>query len=207
MQCADAAGQSRRQWNPFRSLWMNSERNPWGNSAYSALRWAFNRMATSEVLPTALGSVHHSGKHIGLSRADLHAQASIIRDIGLGTDNPLHRSYLTVYFLGPPSWERLPGGGVGWVDRFHDERSAAVHDVAWWLLGTAGTGMHRIRGYQEIVMQYALGKPNNKRLRDVMRVRNANIVAVREKAYAKLDELHEHALVRAAIRLEGAGLI
>jgi hypothetical protein len=184
-----------------------SDRNPWGNDAHSALRWAFNRMAASVVLPTFLGSVHQSGKRIGLSRADLHAQASIIRDIGLGTDNPLHRSYLTVYFLGPPSWERLPGGGVGWVDRFHDERSACVHDVAWWLMGTAGTGAHRIRGYQEIVMQYCLGKPNNKRLRDVMRVRNASLAALRERAYSKLDELHENAMARATGRLSDAGLI
>jgi hypothetical protein len=186
---------------------MMAERNPWGNDAYSALRWAFNRLATSEVLPTALGSVHHTGRRIGLSRADLHAQASIIRDVAVGIDNPLHKAYLTAYFLGPPSLERLPGGGVGWVDRSHDERAAAVHQVAWWLLGTAGTGVHRIRGYQEIVMQYTLGRPNNKRLRDVMRVRNASIVAVREKAYSRLDELHAHALAAAARRLEDAGLI
>jgi len=187
--------------------WMSADRNPWGNDAYSALRWAFNRLATSEVLPTALGSVHHSGRSVGMSRADLHAQASMIRDAALGTDNPLHRSYLTAYFLAPPSFERMPGGGVGWVDRFHGERSAAVHDVAWWLMGTAGTGMHRIRGYQELVLQYTLGRPNNKRLREVMRVRNSGIVAARQKAYVRLDELHDHALERARWRLEQAGLI
>lgn len=185
-----------------------NERSPWGADAYSALRWAFNRLARSEVLPTALGSIHQSGRGIGLSRADLHAQASMIRDAALGTDNPLHKAYLTAYFLGPPSWERMAGGGVGWVDRHYDERHDAVRAVAWWLMGTAGTGAHRIRAFQELVLQYTLGKPNNTRLRELMKVRRGRgVTEFRERGYAKLDELHEHALEQARWRLEKAGLI
>lgn len=185
-----------------------TDRPPWGADAFSALRWAFNVLARSEVLPTALGSVHISGRGVGLSRSDLHAQATIIRDAGLGTGNPLHRSYLTSYFLPPPSYERMAGGGLGWVDRFCGERLAAVHEVAWWLMGTAGTGAHRIRGYQELVLQYTLGKPNNTRLREAMRVRRGKgVAAMREAAYGKLDDLHEHALAGAGERLQRTGLL
>lgn len=186
----------------------SATRHPWGDDAHSALRWAFARLARSEVLPTAMAAVHASGRPVGMTRADLHAQATIIRDAALGSGNPLHRSYLTAYYLPPPSWERLPGGGVGWVDRYHAERAEAVHQVAWWLMGAAGSsGALRIRGYQELVLQYMLGKPNNLRLRELLRVRRGTVPAIRQRAYSKLDELHDRALAQARERLERAGLL
>lgn len=183
-------------------------RQPWGTDAHSALRWAFGRFARSGVLPTAMGAVHHSGVPTDLSRADLHAQAAIIHGLAVDAANPLHRAYLTCYYVGPPSWERLPGGGVGWVDRFYTDRSAAVHQVAWWLMGAVGgSGALRIRGYQEIVLQYTLGRPNNERLRDLLRVRRGREAQIRHRAYTALDQLHEHALAGATERLQRANLI
>lgn len=207
-----AAGRSRFPLSLFqlrsvRRLIMTGERHPWGSDPYSALRWAFNRLSSSVVLPTALGAVHHSGRPVGLSRADVHAQASMIRDVALAGAGPVHAAYLTAYFLPPPSYERLAGGGVGWVDRSIEERQAAIHQVAWWLLGASGTGGHRIRGYQEIVAQYCLGKPNHKRLKELLRVRHATAIDTKQRAFDKLDELHERSLLLAGERLARAGLI
>jgi hypothetical protein len=179
---------------------------PWGDDAHSALRWSFARLSRSDVLPTALDGYLKSDRPPGaITRMDAIAQAAIVRDIALGHD-PLHRAYLTAYYLPAPTRERAAGGGLCWADRFYERRLEAVHAVAWWLMGMAGTGSHRVRGYQELVMQYVLGQPSHRRLREALKIKDRKVTDVRSKAYQQLDELHQKAVSKAHERLAAARL-
>ena len=137
------------------------ERNPWGTHATSALHWAFGLI---ERVPYPANQLAQMMQKRGGSRPrgeltplELRGQAALIRQMVEQLADPLARSYLVAYFLPKPIVQRVPGGGTECVDLFADMRERPIHDVAWWLMGTAGTGQRRIRGYQELVAQHCLG--------------------------------------------------
>lgn len=182
--------------------------NPWGEDAHTALRWAHRQLDRSGVLPTVLDTYLRASRPPGsLTRLDAHAQAAVIRFVAEGTD-PLHRAYLTAYYLPQPTRERSAGGGLTWVDRVYEERAKAVYEVAWWLLGAAGgSGVRRIRGYREIVMQYCLGNQSHRRLRDALRIKSNAVAGVRERTSVALDKLHTTAIAGAQNRLQQRALV
>lgn len=183
--------------------------DPWGNSAHSALSWAYGLLARSESTPTVFGEwAGGTKRHTGMTMLDHRAQGAIIRKIvdDRVTDVPEH-AILVACYLPKPVRERAAGGGMQTIDRWLPARQAAVYDLAWWLLGQEGAGSDTLHGYREIVSQYTLSRLSIKRLASLLGTRRNKAKAAREAAFGKLEELHERALLLAEGALARAGLL
>jgi hypothetical protein len=135
-----------------------AERNPWGASAQSALRWAFALLASGNAMPSILGDLRGPTKvKRELAILELRAQGAQIRAYIDAFEDPITKAYLIAFYLPHPMEERMQGGGIEFVDRFGSERDGPEQALAMWLLAQQGTGVHRIRGYREIVAQHCLG--------------------------------------------------
>lgn len=212
-------------------------RQPWGSSAQSAVRWAFALLASIGAVSSVLGDLQRQFLSKGrreLALIELRAQAGIIRGMVEKLEDPIARAYLIAYYTPKPMEER-PGGGrmvvsggratfipanAEFVDRFRKERETAVHTLAVWLESLQGTGVHRVRGYQEIVAHYCLGQRLLDRVRrltrkemgieqiaKLMKMRKEDAIARREQCIKLLLDLEKraHALIDA--ELSTAGLI
>lgn len=185
-------------------------RQPWGNTAESAARWAFGMLGRSPSAPISLESLHRSsaGPRYDLSRLEQAAQAAVIRMEVDRMENPQAKSLLWALYIPRPQLERQAGGGPRqMVDRFPDIRQFHIYNVAWWLMGTEGTGLHRIRGYRELVAQFTTSEESIDRLRALLQTSPARATDTRKRCYEKLDGLHKLALLLLEDRLVTAGLV
>lgn len=180
----------------------------WGNSAQSCVRWAYAMLASAGSVPSILGNLRSgSRQRPELTRLELRAQAAQIRGIVEAVDHPVARAYLIAIYLPKPMKERKAGGGIEFVDYFAQERRQAVHQVAWWLMGQQGTGVHRIRGYIEIVSEYCLGGSTMRAVARLLKIDNNRAKAVRDNCRAALRDLDKLAHALADDRLARAGII
>jgi hypothetical protein len=186
-----------------------SEVDPWERSAESALRFAFGMLAREVSVPSVFGSMlaRSPAAPRDLTKLELRAQAAVLRELVLSLSDPVNRSWIVAYYLPKPVEERQPGGRMAKVDYWAAERQTAVHAVAWWLMGQAGTGMHRIRGYQEVVSQYVLNRPSSRRLREMFKVDANTVRERRDDCRRKLEELHKRAVYQYDARLIERGVL
>ena len=183
--------------------------DPWGNTAHSALRWAYGLMARGESIPNIFGEMSSKTRvRTGMTMLDHRAQGAIIRSI---VDRHLRgdiaREMVVAYYLPPPVKEKKAGGGSEIVDRFAIERRHAIHAIGWWLLGQRGTGAHSLRAMMEIVAQHSLGRGGARRLSGLMRKRMTDVLAARQAAFSLLDQQRQRAVYRAEDALVRAGLV
>lgn len=181
---------------------------PWGSSATTALRWAYGCLAETGAIPSLLGHLREGSRPKNeLTALELRAQAAQIRALVERLDDRAGGAYLAAFYL-PRSARQLRGGGkVVRVDQFAQERHAAVRVVAGWLLRQAGTGVHRIRGYQEVVMQHCYGNGSIRRLAALWKMDTNAVAEKREECRSRLRELHTRAHSEVDNRLYDAGLI
>jgi hypothetical protein len=159
-------------------------------------------------VPSVFGSLlSPSRAKSDLTKLDLRAQAAIIRAQVDQLGDPVSRCFLVAYYLPKPVPERQAGGGFALVDRYPEERQLAVHGVAWWLMGQAGTGVHRIRGYRELVTQYCVGRPSSRRLREMFKLDANKVRDKRDDCHKKLEELRIRALAQMDARLVERGIV
>lgn len=194
---------------------------PWGTAAQTACRWAFALLASSDAMASVLGNLREGTRaRRDLMALELRAQGAQIRGMVETLDDPVSKCYLIAYYLPHPMEERQPGGGIEFVDRFAAQREAAESAVAWWLLKSQGTGIHRIRGYREIVAQYFLGDKMIERIRRLggrdmgldriralMKMDRNKVAAKREECVKQLKDLDKRAHQLAENRLIEARLI
>lgn len=182
--------------------------DPWERSAEGALRWAFGMLAREMSVPSIFGfMLSPQPAKSDLTKLEIRAQAALIRAEVDRLDDPVSRCFLIAFYLPKPSEERQAGGGLVLIDRWGEERRLGVHGVAWWLMGQAGTGTHRIRGYRELVTQFCLGRPSSRRLREMFKL-DANVVRdKRDDCHRKLEELRVRALAQFDARLVDRGII
>ncbi|HQR22952.1 MAG TPA: hypothetical protein PKV98_18950 [Burkholderiaceae bacterium] len=184
-------------------------REPWGTTAHEALRWAYGLLARSETMPSVLGDMVSGTRKRGsdMTMLDYRAQGAVIRLVAESLPDLVMAAHLTAYYLPKPVKERVPGGRLDWVDRFIEQRQAAVYTVAQWLLGQAGTGTHHVRGFMEAERQYCARTRSAYKLARAMRIRYDAVKERREELDAKLDELREDGLRVVQARLEQKGLL
>jgi hypothetical protein len=196
-------------------------REPWGTSAQTAVRWAFALLASGDAMPSILGNLRMGSKaRRELLAQELRAQGAQIRGYVETIDDPVCRAYLIAYYLPKPMEERIEGGGKAFIDRFAAERSVVEQQVAVWLCAQQGTGVHRIRGYREIVAQYCLGQRLIERIRRLTRMpmgqdRVAKLLKMRKEEAAQrwddcrrtLADLDKRAHALADEKLFSAGLL
>jgi hypothetical protein len=182
--------------------------DPWEGSAEGALRWSFGMLARELSVPSIFGSLLSPSRgKSDLTKLDLRAQAALIRAEVDRMGDPVSKCFLVAYYLPKPVAERKAGGGLELVDRFGEERRAAVHGVAWWLMGQAGTGVHRIRGYREVVTQFCLGRPSSRRLREMFKLDANRVREKRDDCHKKLEELRVRSLAQFDARLCQRGIL
>lgn len=182
--------------------------DPWESSAEGALRWAFGMLARELSVPSVFGSMlSPSRAKSDMTKLDLRAQAALIRAEVDRLGDPTSRCFLVAYYLPKPIEERQAGGGLLLVDRWGPERHEAVHAVSWWLMGQSGTGVHRIRGYREVVTQYCLERHSVRRLREMFKLDANKIGAKRDDCHKKLDDLRVRAVAQMDARLVERGIV
>jgi hypothetical protein len=180
----------------------------WGNSAQSCVRWAYAMLGSARSVPSILGHLRSvSRARPELTRLELRAQAAQIRRVVETIDDPIAAAYLKAIYLPKPMKERQMGGGVAFVDYFGAERKEAVHTLARWLLAQQGTGVHRIRGYIEIVSEYCLGGSTMRIIARYLKIDNNRAKQVRDDCRTALKDLDKRAHAFADDRLARAGLI
>lgn len=171
--------------------------DPWEASAESALRWSFGMLARELSVPSVFGSLLSPSRGKSeLTKLDLRAQAAVIRGMVNRMSDPVSKCFIVAYYLPKPAPERQAGSGFALVDRFGEDRRIAVHGVAWWLMGQSGTGVHRIRGYREVVTQFCLGKPSTRRLQQQFKLRQETVREKRDDCHKKLEDLRVRALAQ-----------
>lgn len=197
------------------------ERNPWGRTAQSACRWAFALLASGDAIPSIMGDLRGPTKaKRELAILELRAQGAQIRMMIEALENPIAAAYLVAYYLPKPVERKLAGGGRDFIDQFSREREQPIQRLAVWLEAQQGTGVHRIRGYREIVAQYCLGDRMIDRMRALtgrsfgidriakaLKMRTSDAAARRDGCIGMLKDLDNAAHASADDRLYDAGLI
>lgn len=182
---------------------------PWGATASSALRWAFNHTLRSNIAPTALAQMRTrgGGRSIDMSVQELSAQAALIRQ-EVNCLEAAHVSIIIAYYLPRPAKERLPGGGVDYTDKYYGERKPAIRALGHWLMQQqTGGGQKFQAGYEEAVTQYCIDIHNNDRLCNRLKVRRERAEETRDALFERLADLRHRALYEMAARLVNMGLI
>lgn len=183
--------------------------DPWEHSAESALRFAFGmlarELAVQSVFSNLLARSPLSPRE--LSKLELRAQAALLRAQAASLADPVAKCWIVAYYLPKPVEEAQPGGRFERVDHWADDRRTAVQGVAYWLMGQAGTGAHRYRGYIEIVSQYTLGRPSSRRLREMFKMDANRVREKRDDCRVKLEELHKRSVFLYDARLVELGVL
>jgi hypothetical protein len=185
---------------------------PWGDTPESAIRWSFNKLVASSQPNSSMASMTKvdSGSRGGnWSQMDALAQASLLRTAIARIAEPELKAYVEAHYLPSAVREGVPGGGGAIFDRFGVLRGKAIQSVAYYLMQQSernATSMPRV-GFEELVSQYVLGKPNNDALCRTMKLRRERANTTRAMWYEKLDELHARAMQATAAQLRKVGLL
>jgi hypothetical protein len=192
---------------------MDDDWRPWGRDAHSALRWAYNLIDRTPFPANLIAQMRSSSRPPSeLTPLEVRGQAAILRQIlekDLLSVHPLEASYLIAYYLPKPVVERKPGTEreVQYTDRYAGARQPHIHSLAWHLMGQAGNGQHRIRAYQEMVVQHFMGYRHIERLRILMKMERNNVIAANERVTTFLKDLRNRAITLMQGKLEQEGLL
>lgn len=188
-----------------------TERQPWGRDAHTALRWAFNLIDRDPYPANLMAQMRTGSKAKGeLSALELRAEAAKIRRMAqdeIASSHPVEASYIAAYFLPLPVVEQKAGGGFTFHDHYLGLRRPAINALAQWLMGQRGTGMHRIRGYQEIIAQHVYGYKHIEQASRLLRVRWQAANDVHGDANKRLTELRGAAVTIVQGKMETAGML
>lgn len=189
--------------------------SPWGYSAHSALRWAYAQLASAGDTPSLLGGLRTGSKpERELERLELRGQAALIRGhVERLVEGPA-RAYLIAFYLPKPTLERpeavRKSKGVRrmLVDHFPRERAEAIKVLGMWMVAQRGTGVHKVRAFQEVAAQYFFRQGESlDRIRDFLGVRRGDVPAFRNECYTLLRDLDVRAHALADNALFEAGIL
>ena len=187
------------------------ERQPWGRDAHTALRWAFNLIDRDPYPANLMAQMRTGSKARGdLSPLELRAEAAKIRRMAqdeIASTHPVEASYITAYYLPLPAVERKAGGGFQFHDHYLGLRRPAINALAQWLMIQRGTGVHRIRGYQEIIAQHVYGYKHIEQARKLLAISFTNATKFHGDAEKALKDLRGHAVTIVQGKMETAGML
>lgn len=188
-----------------------TERNPWGQDAHTALRWAFNLLDRDPYPANYMAQMRTASKAKGdLSPLEIRAEAAKIRRLAqeeIASSHPVEASYIAAYYLPKPVVEQKAGGGFQFVDNYLGLRRPAIRALGNWLMIQKGTGIHRMRGYEEIIAQHVYGYKHIEQARRLLKVSWENAKTFHGEAERQLKDLRGHAVTIVQGKMETAGML
>lgn len=181
--------------------------DPWGNSAHTALVWAYAQMGRTASTINVLGEMRSPTRNrADMTALDGRAQAALIRrEVERLTDRTC-ACHLIACLLPRPTKERLAGGKTGLVDRHAIYRRWAVDEVAGWIMGKVPVTAS-FSACRQVELDFALGRSGTKKLAKTMNVRYSTARSFKEHAYAALVALYDDGEAAVGQRLVALGLI